>query len=259
MTAAAATDYGDTLAPGQRNELEVSTVLIRRFLDIGEDEFIELTAFVNSKAWVAQCNTYEQHVNLLRRAHDIRGYQGSYMLCNGPLDPTLSARYEQCRWQPANNGRATDRDIQSRRAIYIDVDPVRPKGISATHEEQQAAWTVGNAIRQDLAKRIGRTPIGWAGSGNGFALLVAIETSPNTTELRDLIARGLKALSKKYSTEHVSIDGSVFNAARLMSCPGTMKCKGRHTDERPHRMTSFSCALNPATGEPDRVPLTELF
>jgi hypothetical protein len=247
------------LRPGERNELEVSTVLIRRFLGIAEDEFIELTAFVNGKAWVAQCNTYEQHVDLLRRAHDIRGFAGSYMLVNGPLDPTLSSRYEQNRWQPANNKRAMDRDIQSRRAIFIDVDPVRPSGISATNDEQRAAWEVGNAIQEDLAKRIGRTPIGWTSSGNGFAILVAIEPAPNTPELKDLIARGLKALSKKYSTERVSIDGSVFNAARLMSCPGTWKRKGRHTDERPHRMTSFSCALNPTTGEADRVPLTELF
>ena len=253
------TEVEETLHSGDRNELEVSTVLLRKFLGVVDDEFVELTAMVNGKAWIWQCSTLAQHIEGLRRAHELRGYAGSYQLVNGPLDSTLSARYEQSRWQPAMNKRAADHDVSNRRAMFVDIDPVRPSGISSTAEEQLAAWEVGNTIRQDLTNRIGRTPIGWGCSGNGYYLLIAIELSPNSPELKDLISRGLKALSKKYGTDRVSIDTTVCNAARLMSCPGTWKRKGRHTEERPHRLTSFSCALNLRTGEADRVPLKELF
>ena len=254
LDSAAATD----LRPGERGELEMSTVLIRRFLGIADNEFVELTAMVNGKAWVAQCNTHEQHVDLLHRAHDIRGYQGSYMLVNGPLDPTLSARYEQCHWQPASNKRAMDRDIGCRRAIFVDVDPVRPSGISATNSEQRAAWDVAHDIREYLVSRIGRTPIGFGCSGNGYYLLIAVQPVPSPDEYKERISKLLKLLSRKFTTDRVSIDTTVSNSARLMSAPGTWKCKGRHTSERPHRLTSFSCALSPSTGEPDRVPIEAL-
>ncbi len=45
MTEAAA----DRIRPGERNELEISTTLIRRFLGIANNELVELTAFVNNK------------------------------------------------------------------------------------------------------------------------------------------------------------------------------------------------------------------
>lgn len=102
------------LVPGARGELELNTALVRRFLTIHPDEFIELTAFVENRIQVAQCNSESEHVRLLREAERIRGFNGSYMLVNGPLDPALGARYEANCWHKAWNGRATDRDIQSR-------------------------------------------------------------------------------------------------------------------------------------------------
>ncbi len=177
---------------------------------------------------------------------------------NGPLCADLSARYEQNRWQPATNGRATDKDIGTRRALFIDVDPTRPKGISATNDEKLASWTVADAIRQYLTEKIGREPIGFGSSGNGYYLLIAVEPEPHPGECTERVSKLLKALGRKFGTDRVSIDSTVSNPARLMSCPGTWKRKGRCTTERPHRMTSFSCALSPATGEPDRVPIGAL-
>jgi hypothetical protein len=245
----------DILRPGARNELEMSTVLIRHFLRIAANEFIELTTFVNGKMWVGQCNTVEGHIRLLRSAPEFRGYAGSYMLVNGPLDPSLSARYEQDRWIPANNGRATDKDIATRRAVFIDVDPIRPKGISSTNDEFEAAREVAWKLREWLSSELGQLCLGFGCSGNGFYVLVAVEPTPNPLESNDRVERFLKLLSKKFTTDRVKIDTSVANPARLMSCPGTMKCKGRNTVERPHRLTSFTYRVFGASGAPLRIPL----
>jgi hypothetical protein len=252
------TDEIIQLRPGERNELEVSTVLIRHFLGIADDEFIELTKFVNGKMWVGQTNTIEDHIRLLKSAHERVGYAGSYMLVNGPVDTALSARYEQDRWQPANNGRATDKDISTRRAVFIDVDPIRPKGISSTAEEFEAARDVARNLHGWLGQKLGATCLGFGCSGNGFYILIAVEPEPNPMESTERVQRFLALLAKKFSTDCVKIDTSVANPARLMSCPGTMKCKGRHTEERPHRMTSFAYRCSPRDGRPERISLGDL-
>ncbi|MGE5787680.1 MAG: hypothetical protein ACM3ZE_24010 [Myxococcales bacterium] len=238
---------------GSRGELEVSTALMRGFLGISDGELVELTAFVNGKAWVCQCVGADAHVDALRRADSIRGYCGSYMLVNGPVDPDLGYRYPRNQWQPANNGRATDKDIGTRRAIFVDVDPIRPKGISSTDDQLNAACDVAHSMREWLSTIVGREAIGLGCSGNGFYLLVALEpeAEPNASTLG--VARFLKALGSKYGTNGVKIDGAVANPARLMSAPGTWKRKGIDTPERPHRLTTFSCC-----GSITRVRLGDL-
>lgn len=228
-------------AVGTRAELEMSTALVRGFLGIADDELVELTAFVNGKAWACQCVGLDAHVDALRRADALRGYCGSYMLVNGPVDPDLGYRYPRNAWQPANNGRATDKDIGTRRALFIDVDPIRPKGISSTDDQLNAACDVTHSLRAWLAAIVGREAIGLGCSGNGFYLLVALvpESDPNASTLG--VARFLKALGAKFGTSTVKIDGAVANPARLMSAPGTWKRKGVDSLERPHRLTTFSC------------------
>jgi hypothetical protein len=175
------------------------------------------------------------------------------MLVNGPVDPDLGYRYRRDVWQPANNGRATDKDIGTRRALFIDVDPIRPKGISSTDDQLNAACEVTHSMRDWLGTIVDRDAIGLGCSGNGFYLLVALapEPDPNASTLG--VARLLKAIGSKFGTESVKIDGAVSNPARLMSAPGTWKRKGIDAPERPHRLTTFSCC-----GTISRVPLKEL-
>lgn len=241
------------LVPGSRNERDIGTAIVRRFLCIAENEFVELTAFTESGIQVAHCSTEAEHVRLLRDAEHLRGFAGVYMLVNGPLDARLSARYEPGQWHRARNGRATDRDIHELRSIFIDVDPERPKGISSTDDEQRAAWEVSAEIESWLAKRVGAAAIGHGASGNGFFTLLAIKPCAPSAETTAGIARFLGLLNKKFGAAGVKIDTSVSNPARLMPAPGTWKRKGRNTQERPHRMTSFTC--KPAV---QRVPLAEV-
>jgi hypothetical protein len=231
--------------------LRAATASVRRFLGIPEAEAIELTAFVQGRIMVAHARTPVEHERLLAEADRIPGFNGAYMLVNGPMDPALLARYDVGRWHRAWNGRATDRDIATRRAVFLDVDPVRPKGISATDEHKAAAGAVAAALRDFFAAELGDAdPIGAGDSGNGFFTLLALEPAEATTDQGVRISKLIAQLNKKFSTPLVKIDASVFNAARLMPCPGTWKRKGTNTPERPHRMTSFTCSENVR-----RVPL----
>jgi len=106
-------------------QLGPATAAVRRFLGIGEREPIELTAFVEGRIMVAHARTAEEHVRLLGETDRMAGFNGAYMLVNGPIDDALLARYEVGKWHKAWNGRASDRDIGLRRALFLDVDPVR--------------------------------------------------------------------------------------------------------------------------------------
>jgi hypothetical protein len=73
-----------------------------------------------------------------------------------------------------------------------------------------------------------------ADSGNGGHLLYRIDLS-NDESSRDVLARCLAALALRFSDEAVSVDETVFNAARIWKLYGTRTCKGDPTPERPHR------------------------
>jgi hypothetical protein len=221
--------------------LEVETAGARRFLNIAEDEPIELTAFVEGQIKVAYARNAVEHVQLLRDGDRIRGCNGIYQLVNGPIDPTLLYRYEPAQWHRAWNGRATDRDIACVRAVFLDFDSVRVKGISSTDEQLRDALQVADAVEGYLAKTLGDSlPIGHGCSGNGYFALIAVEPVPATKETTARISKLLALLQKKFGTATVKIDAAVANPARLMPAPGTWKRKGVNTAERPHRQTSFS-------------------
>lgn len=251
MTAAPHLRLCDDIDP--RGYLPVATTLVRRFLAMPDDEPTELTFFYEGRIHVAQATDAEQHARLLREAQKRRGFTAAYMLVNGPLNPAIFARYEPDTIVKGWNGRASDADILKRRALFCDVDPKRPKGISATDDEKAEAAEVSDRLESWLRAEVGRNAVARGDSGNGCFLLVALEPRDVVKDDVPRISNLLRLLNKKFGTERVKIDESVFNAARLMPAPGTWKRKGRDTAERPHRQTSF---CPPATIE--RVPMEVL-
>lgn len=231
--------------PDDRGEVELGTALIRRFLDIPEGDFQELTFFVRGRISVAHTTNQAQHARLLKEAERLRGFNGAYLLVNGPIKPAVFHRYPLDRICPAWNGRVGDADVALRRAIFIDIDPIRPKGISATDAEKRAAMDVCHAVEQFLVGALGvPSALGRGDSGNGCFILIATEPCASTRETTLRVNRFLKLLAREFNTDRVQIDTSVGNAARLMACPGTWKRKGEDTVERPHRRVYFSCRPN---------------
>lgn len=228
---------------GDCNELEIRTPTIRRFLEIGDDEPIELTAFTSAgPIYVAHAMNAEQHLQLLRDCENLRGFSGAYQLVNGPMNPDLVYRYEPGTWCNGKPGRATDKDMHSVRAVFIDVDTVRPKNISSTDDQLRAACKVSFELERWLANEIGDdAAIGHGCSGNGYFTLIALEPTAPSPDTSKRISEFLGLLNKRFGNEHVKVDATTFNPARLMPAPGTWKRKGRNAPERPHRMVSFTC------------------
>src|SRR5207244_442489 len=74
-----------------------------------------------------------------------------------------------------------------------------------------------------------------ADSGNGGHRLYAIDL-PNDDASRTLLQRSLEALALYFSDHVVTLDLTVFNAARIWKVYGTMACKGDNLPARPHRI-----------------------
>jgi energy-coupling factor transporter ATP-binding protein EcfA2 len=165
-------------------------------------------------------------------------HDGIYITLN-PANPALLARAPKNQLRRAGNGDTTsDRDVAMRRSILVDIDPVRPTGISSTDEEHDAALNLADKIRRDLVDAGWPSPI-FADSGNGAHLIFGVDLPVDDG---GLVMRALKRLSKTYSTPTLKVDEKVFNPARISKMYGTLTRKGEDTPERPHRIARIMAA-----------------
>ena len=166
--------------------------------------------------------------------------EGVYVTLN-PIKPALLARSKNALKRFARHT-TSDTDIVSRRWFPIDLDPVRPSGISSTNEEHQAALERAGQVRDFLTERGWPAPIP-ADSGNGGHLLYRI-AEPNDADTAALMRRVLEALDSEFSDETVAVDRTTYNAARIWKLYGTMARKGDSTPDRPHRLARIFEALD---------------
>jgi hypothetical protein len=165
-------------------------------------------------------------------------YQGCYVTLN-PVNPALLARranrvVPRCGRKDATT---SDGDIVSRRWLPVDVDAVRPSGVSSTGEEHAAARALARTICEALSEEGWPRPI-VADSGNGGHLLYRIDLE-NDADATALVKAVLAALDARFSTASAKVDTANFNAARIWKCYGTLSRKGDSTADRPHRRSSI--------------------
>jgi hypothetical protein len=164
-----------------------------------------------------------------------------------PVNPALLARASN-RVAERAKSTTSDRDIQRRRWFFIDFDPRRPAGISATDAEHQAALERSQQCRDWLGS------MGWpssveADSGNGGHLHYLIDL-PNDAASAELLKRCLQALGFQFSDDLVEVDCTTYNAARITKVYGTLACKGDNTADRPHRLSRLLAAPEPLVTVP---------
>lgn len=168
-------------------------------------------------------------------------YPAIYVTLN-PTKPALLARAAN-RIQRHATLTTTDPDISCRRLVLIDVDPVRPAGVSSTDQEHKLAIETARTIWRDLRTAGLPAPVA-ADSGNGCHLLYRVEM-PNAEASAKRVKRFLDWLAKKYGTAEVAIDTSVYNAGRITKLYGTWARKGDNIPDRPHRVSKILSAPNP--------------
>ena len=156
-----------------------------------------------------------------------------YITLNPPLDALYSR--QQADKLIAAKQTTSDKEIAWYEWLFIDLDPIRPTGISSTDEELQAAAEMAQKVYVYL-KGLGFEEPVKAFSGNGYHLLYAIKVG-NTAENSQLIERCLKALSNMFSDEKVKVDTANYNPSRICKLYGTLAQKGSSTKARPHRMS----------------------
>ncbi len=180
---------------------------------------------------------------------EITSALGQYVTMN-PVNPALLNRGVNRLRTPRRGETTSDTDTVRRRSLLVDIDPVRPAGISATDGEKAHALAKAVQISDWL------TSVGWprpiiVDSGNGYYLLYLIDLPADDG---GLVHRCLQALQPA-ADAYVHVDASVANASRICRLPGTWNCKGDHSPERPHRMAEVVEA--PAAPEIAPVALLE--
>lgn len=157
---------------------------------------------------------------------------GCYVTIN-PVKPELLFRAPKNKVRRAGGGETTsDKDVAWRRHMLVDVDPIRPAGISSSDAEHAAAIEQAKRIRDHLAAQGWPQPI-LGDSGNGAHLLYPIDMPVDDG---GLVQQVLAALHRRFSTDALKIDEKVFNPARISKVYGTLTRKGVDAPERPHRL-----------------------
>lgn len=169
---------------------------------------------------------------------------GIYTTLN-PVQPELLARAKD-RLANQKNSATKDENILRRRWLFLDIDPVRPAGISATDAEMQAALNLAGDIKAELVGDYNWPLPGIEGmSGNGAYLFWRVDL-PNDDDSRKMMEELLARFALHFNTPSATVDTSVYNASRICKVLGTTARKGDDLrgvagiEDRPHRQSRFT-------------------
>lgn len=176
------------------------------------------------------------------------GVEATYITVNRPMSaclarsPNLITKYLETT--------SSDNDIERRVWLYIDCDPIRPRGVSATDAMLASAERLADDTLCILREEHGWPEPVRGLSGNGHYLLYAVDLPGDKADptIKPLLGNVLHALNIKTGgifvpdgTPPVKVDETGFNAGRVMRLLGTTNRKGYNTVEQPHRR---SCVLS---------------
>jgi hypothetical protein len=198
-----------------------------------EEQVVELRVPGYPRGHATTAGYFDDFVALADAALMLSGrVPGVYVTVN-EINPALLARGRN-RVEPYAKQTTSDADVFRRRWLLIDLDPVRPSGISSTREQRQVALKRAGQCQQWLTTQ-GWPPPVVADSGNGFHLLYRLNLA-NDDDAKALVEGCLRALAERFSDDTVAVDRSVGNAARITKLYGTWACKSDATEDRPHRL-----------------------
>ena len=197
---------------------------------------------------------FSDHAALIKAVEPLdtdSSVHGIYVTLNEVNPALLSRRANRIKMRLGKKDSTTSAaDILRRRWLPIDIDPLRPSGVSSTDEEHGLALAKAEEIARWMAGLGFPEPVR-ADSGNGAHLLYRIDL-PNDEAATALVKACLATLDTLFSDERVNVDTANFNAARIWKLYGTISRKGDNTPERPYRRSRIISApdeLKIATAE----------
>lgn len=171
-----------------------------------------------------------------KAVESILRYNGEYNIYI-TLNPCNSALLARAANRPKQYSELTtsDKDILKRTKILLDFDPVRPAGISSSDDEKKLAFSKMLQAIEWLRSQGWELPV-CCDSGNGYHCLYTVDL-PNTDESTQKVKKILETVGNQIDDEFVTLDKTVFNAARITKLYGTTAVKGDSIPSRPHRIS----------------------
>jgi hypothetical protein len=161
---------------------------------------------------------------------------GIYITLNPCQGALLARAHERL---VAQVDRTKDAEISHVKNLLIDLDPIRPTGISSTNSEHEGALEMGEIIRADLENQGWPAPL-VGDSGNGGHLVYPLDLPPGeetTALLKAVLAGVARRYADQLAERGLELDQVVYNAARITKLYGTRARKGDSTPDRPHRLS----------------------
>jgi hypothetical protein len=207
----------------------------------GPGQVVEVRALTDQNTHSGYFNDYDALVRSVEPLDADTSVHGIYVTLNEVNPALLSRRANRIKIRLGKKDSTTsDADILRRCWLPIDIDPLRPSGVSSTDEEHELALAKAEEVARWITGLGFPDPIR-ADSGNGAHLLYRIDL-PNDEGATALVKACLTTLDALFSDERVSVDTANFNAARIWKLYGTVSRKGDNTPERPHRRSRILSA-----------------
>lgn len=150
------------------------------------------------------------------------------------INPALLARANGR--MKATNKTTSDNDVLYYRWLPIDLDPIRPSGISSSDGELNEALKLQEQISKYCIDTLGLAKPIKAMSGNGAHLLFPLKDIPANMENRNKIKKSLESLKRQFPSDTVDLDVSVHNPSRIWKIYGTHARKGDNLSAAPNRI-----------------------
>jgi hypothetical protein len=189
---------------------------------------------------------------LAEAASRLSGEVPAVYITANPVEPALLNRAVN-RLESYGKETTTDKQVVRRRWFLLDLDPKRPSGISSADSEHDAAIKRAAAVKLWLETELEFPELVIADSGNGAHLLGRVDL-PCTDETTTLFKKCIEAIALRFEDDAISVDRTVYNAARIWKLYGTLACKGDNTAVRPHRLARIIKAPRPVS----IIPLEKL-
>jgi len=156
------------------------------------------------------------------------------------IDPRLIGR--ACNRLKQTLSTTSDNNVVAYRWLPIDIDPVRPSGVSSSDTELKESLTLRDQVAIWLMTEHGLPEPIRAMSGNGGHLLFRLPDLPVNEENKLFIKNFIIITAEHFGTDRIKIDQTVFNPSRIWKLYGTKTGKGdevpagQYRESRPHRI-----------------------
>lgn len=162
--------------------------------------------------------------------------KGIYIKCN-PLKIDLLARANNRLKGATFDNCATEADVVERLWLRLDIDPVRPKGISSNQAELQASIDLARHIVEVMEREgWGKGIVGISGNGADVLYKMRLAVTP---ESKETIKHTLAYLAERFSNAQAKVDTNLIAANIDTKIYGTVARKGDSTSDRPHRRSQI--------------------